>query len=378
MVRPRLSHGVAERGRTILGEPGLGKSSLVRRIAQEAADSGDWVTPQLRIPLGADPLKPTAAALLDLADRAGLSSSNEKRLEKMMARVRSVSVHGLSLSLGPGEGPEPYAALTQLLVEVGIAAIAQDKVALVHVDEVQNITDEAALSQLMVALGDAITYEHTVEVPGGLLVRRRLPLAVYLTGLSDFEDRAGAKKGATFVRRFKTSILGPLGDDDIQAALRPFVLEGWEVNDARGGMARVRMEQAAAEAIVDLSKGEPFIFQLAGEGAWNASQDATITRQDVLAGWEEASYEATRHVERVLERLPQTERAFVYAMAKLAPQERTLTRICKEMGYDSGAEVGTIAQRLDRVRGVVNRGRPYSFRHRAIEAYLTTGWPQSA
>ncbi|MFT2690287.1 Lrp/AsnC family transcriptional regulator [Clavibacter zhangzhiyongii] len=40
VVRPRLLRGLPERGRTVLGEPGLGKSSLVRRIAQTAAREG--------------------------------------------------------------------------------------------------------------------------------------------------------------------------------------------------------------------------------------------------------------------------------------------------------------------------------------------------
>jgi MoxR-like ATPase len=44
VLRPRLDAGLFERGRTILGEPGLGKSTLVRRIAAEAEERGDWVT----------------------------------------------------------------------------------------------------------------------------------------------------------------------------------------------------------------------------------------------------------------------------------------------------------------------------------------------
>ena len=50
VLRPRRAAGLHERGRTILGEAGSGKSSLVRRIAREASQSGDWTTPQLRIP----------------------------------------------------------------------------------------------------------------------------------------------------------------------------------------------------------------------------------------------------------------------------------------------------------------------------------------
>ncbi len=157
VVRPRISRGLPERGRTILGEPGLGKSSLVRRIAQTAARAGYWVTPQLRIPLGADPLPAGATAVLELADTAGLAAARERRIKDAISRVETVAVHGISLTLGgsaAGSGPEPYAALTELVVEVGRAAMRHDHLALIHVDEVQNITDESTLSQLLIALGD--------------------------------------------------------------------------------------------------------------------------------------------------------------------------------------------------------------------------------
>jgi hypothetical protein len=70
-LRPRRAAGQYERGRTLLGEPGIGKSVLVRRIASDAARAGDWVTPQVRVPRGVSPLPLLAEALLDLADVAG-------------------------------------------------------------------------------------------------------------------------------------------------------------------------------------------------------------------------------------------------------------------------------------------------------------------
>ncbi len=69
------------------------------------------------------------------------------------------------------------------------------------------------------------------------------------------------------------------------------------------------------------------------------------------------------------------ERQFVEAMAQLDPHDRTLKRIAREIGLQSGTQAGTTAQRLDTVRGIIDRGRPYSFRHRAVEAYLASGWP---
>lgn len=376
VVRPRRLAGLPERGRTVLGEPGLGKSALVRRIAQQASRAGDWVTPQLRIPAGADPLKLVAEAVLALAADAGLSSSREKRIGDAIARVQAVALSGISLTLRGAEGREPYAALTDLLIEVGLAAIAHGGVvALIHIDEVQNITDEKALSQLLIALGDALTHEAEVTVPGGARVSRSLPIAVYLTGLPDFEDMAGARKGATFARRFKTSTLSAIDDEDLAEALQEFVLDGWEVPDGTGGTARVRMDPDAAALIVDLCRGEPFLFQLAGEQAWYAGATPTITAAQVRQGWRGAQREATAHVERILERLPARERQLLQVMAELPAAERTATRIAEAMGFSKVTEVGPTAQRLDTVRGIIDRGKPYTFRHRAVEAYLSSDWP---
>jgi hypothetical protein len=378
VLRPRRIAGLPERGRTILGEAGLGKSSLVRRIALDAERAGDWVTPQLRIPSGADPLKLVASAMLALAESAGLPSHREQRIKELLERVQGVAAGGISLTLRQKEGPEPFAVLTALLVEVGRVAASRGNAVLVHIDEVQNIADESALSQLLIALGDALAHEEPVVAPGGMTVRRSLPIAVYLTGLPEFADMAGARKGATFARRFKTTTLTAIDDDDLASALQPFVIEGWPVADGMGGLSRIHMEPDAVTAIIDLCRGEPFLFQLAGEQAWYAGTDDVITRTQVLAGWKAARSEASAHVERILERLPNREREFLQVMADLPPAERTLTRIAQEMGYAKVTEAGPTSQRLDSVRGIVERGKPYTFRHRAVEAYLTSTWPDIA
>jgi hypothetical protein len=376
VVRPRRIAGLPERGRTILGEAGLGKSTLVRRIARDAAAAGDWTTPQLRIPSGTDPLKLVATAILKLADQAGLASSREQRIKDALSRVQAVAASGISLSLRQQEGPEPYSVLTALLVEVGRAAMARGNVmVLIHLDEVQNIADENALSQLLIALGDAIVHEEPITAPGGITVSRSLPIAVYLTGLPDFADMAGARTGATFARRFKTTTLTAIDDDELFSALQPFIIDGWPVPDDLGGVNRVHMEPDAVAAIVDLCRGEPFLFQLAGEQAWYAGSTDVITRAQALAGWKAARSEAVTHVERILDRLPGRERDFVQAMAELPARERTLTRIAKDMGLAKATDAGPTSQRLDSVRGIIERGKPYTFRHRAVEAFLSSDWP---
>ncbi|QWC84587.1 ATP-binding protein [Nocardioidaceae bacterium] len=374
VVRPRRLAGLPERGRTILGEAGVGKSALVRRIAELADADGDWVTPQLRMPTGSDPLKKLAAALLGLADRAGLASSREHRIGEMLARVRGVSGAGIGVELDRGSGPEPYVALTELLVEIGQRAIQHDVCVLIHLDEIQNVTDDDALSQLLICLGDALAFEADVSVPGGR-VSRLLPIAVYLTGLPDFADMAGAKKGATFARRFATTTLAPIDDDDLRLALHDFVSTGWPVADSRGEVGRVRMEPAAVDLVIALCRGEPFLFQLVGDRAWYAGEEDVISAADVRSGWLQARPEAAAHVERILGRLPDREMQMLEAMATLPPEQRTATAIARAMDFASASQAGPTARRLDTVRGIIDRGKLHSFRHRAIEAYLTSDWP---
>lgn len=373
VIRPRRAAGIPERGRTILGEAGVGKSTLVRRIARQAEKDGDWVTPQIRIPSGTDPLKAVAKAILTLADRASLAAATGRKIQDVLDRVRAVAAAGISLTVDRREGPEPYSALTELLVEVGVAAARQNVAVLVHIDEVQNIASEDVLSQLLVCLGDAIAYEHVTQAPGGQEITSVLPIAVYLTGLPEFADMAGAKKGATFARRFATTHLEPIDDNDLRLALRPFVTPGWSVAQ---GTSVVQMTEAAVEEIIRLCCGEPFLFQLAGERAWYAGTDPVIGIEDVRKGWSQVHREATTHIERILARLPDRERQMLDAMAGLPPAGRSATAIAHAMGFTSATQAGPTAQRLDTVRGIVNRGAPYSFRHRAVEAYLTSEWPK--
>jgi hypothetical protein len=376
IFRPRLIAGLPERGRTILGEAGLGKSALVRRIAGDAEARGDWVTPQIRIPAGADSLKLVAAAALGLADQAGLSARREKRIRETLDRVRTVAVKGISLTVDRAPGPEPFTALTELLVEIGIAAVNHGNTVVLHIDEVQNIVDGNELSQLLISLGDAITHEHRVIAPGGIAIGRSLPIAVYLTGLPEFAEMTEARKGATFARRFATTTLTPVADDDIALALRPFITEGWEVPSDAGDSTRITMTADAADAIKELCRGEPFLFQLAGERAWYAGTSDVITTEDVVSGWKAAAREAAAHVERILSRLPRQELTFLESMAKLDFDSRTLTNIAQELGYRQAAQLGQAARRLDTIRGIIDRGKPYSFRHRAVESYLTSNWPR--
>ena len=92
----------------------------------------------------------------------------------------------------------------------------------------------------------------------------------------------------------------------------------------------------------------------------------------------EAAPEAEAHVQRILDRPPTRESQFIEATAGLAPEERAPTNIARTMGHGKATDAGPTAQRLDRTRRIIRRGRPYDFRHRAVGAYLTSEWPWSS
>jgi hypothetical protein len=167
----------------------------------------------------------------------------------------------------------------------------------------------------------------------------------------------------------------PLDEPSMRLALQPFLFPGWEVADDKGGVAKVRMTQEAADRIVDLSKGEPYLFQVLGANAWRAGITSLIDIADVETGWLRSKTYANAHVENILERLPKRERDLLEAMAKLPTPDRTATNIAHAMGLKDASELGPTAARLDTRRGIVERGKPYGFRHRAVEAYLTSDWP---
>lgn len=283
-LAPRRLAGQGERGRTLLGEPGIGKSSLARRIAADAREQGHLTSRQLRIPRGVDPIPLLAEELLRLADDVGLAARREATLTDLLRRVEALKVGPLGVHLATGEGMPAHRLLTLLLEEVARSGRSDGRLVVLQLDEVQNVEDGNQLSQLLIAIGDALASVDEITDPAGSTHEMALPLAVYLTGLPEFIDLASARNGATFARRFQLNLLDPLGDDDLTAALAPFVsvVSGWEVADGHGGISRVTMTSDAIDRVVGYSLGDPFVFQLLGRAAWDTDPaPPAITITDV-------------------------------------------------------------------------------------------------
>jgi len=336
---PRRHVGLFERGRTFLGDPGLGKSVLVNRIADERRTAGDLVAEPLRLARGRDPLAAVADALRPLVESGERTAA---RLGDAARRVREVGLLGARVGLTASQ-EDRYAGLAGLLAELAEQAAETGRLLVIRVDEVQNLAGDP-LSQLLTLLGDVLERQVPSIDATGVRVTRSLPVVVLLSGLPHFPERASAA-GATFTRRFATTYLQPFTDDEVRAALALAFHDGFEVL-TDDGRAAVGLESAARKELVDRCLGDPFLFQLAGAAAWDAGPGSVITVEDVRAGWARARREIDGHVRARLSGLTELQLDVLSAAARLADEGPDGTAIARATGRRTSSDIGSTLQGL--------------------------------
>lgn len=170
----RLERGMPDRPLAIHGLRGVGKTVLVRRLADEARQRG-WVVVHRELRSGAR-LRPLLARALDAALR---ELESETKLRKLVGRLRSVLASftasidaggtvSLSIDVEPATGVADSGELegdtVDLLVEVGRVAREEERGLLLALDELHEL-DEAGLEALTAALHQTTQ----LELPVGLL-----------------------------------------------------------------------------------------------------------------------------------------------------------------------------------------------------------------
>ncbi len=336
---PRRSAGLFERGRTYLGDPGLGKSVLVNRIADERAAAGDLVAAPLRLARGRDPLAAVAGALTPLLPTGERLASG---LGAALDRVRDVGLLGARVGVAASE-EDRYTGLAALLLALAGLARDTERLLLIRVDEVQNLSGDP-LSQLLTLLGDLLEHRVAAVDVTGARVEEHLPVAVMLSGLPQFSQRA-ADAGATFSRRFATTYLEPFTDEEVRASLTYAFGEGFEVlTDA--GPAVVGLQVAAREELIARCLGDPFLFQLAGAAAWDADDGAVITTEDVVSGWQRVQREVDVHLRAQMAGLTELQLQVLTAAAALADAGPDGTAIARRIGRRGSSDIGSTLQGL--------------------------------
>lgn len=336
---PRRTAGLFERGRTYLGDPGLGKSVLVNRIADERRAAGDLVADPLRLARGRDPLAAVADALRPLVESGERLAA---RLGDALGRVREVGLLGARVGMAVSN-EDRYGSLAELLAGLAEHAAETRRLLIIRVDEVQNLSGDS-LSQLLTLLGDVLERRLPATDATGVSVERYAPVVVLLSGLPQFPERA-ADAGATFSRRFATTYLEPFDDDEVRAALTFAFEDGLRVL-TDDGPALVALETAAREDLVQRCLGDPFLFQLAGAAAWDAGTGPVITVDEVRSGWARVRREVDGHVRARLSGLTERQLDVLGAAARLADRTPDGTAIAREIGRRASSDIGSTLQGL--------------------------------
>jgi hypothetical protein len=248
---------------------------------------------------------------------------------------------------------------TRLASENATRRSGTERALLIRVDELQNASN-AQRSALIAALGDALEHQTTVRMPGAGTMDVHLPVLLYLTGLPDLLNLASNVD--TFRRRFATTVLRPFSDAEVEDALLDTPLP-----------AGVTVERAAARRIAHVVAGDPFLFQLVGKHAWDASTDASITVADVDHADEVTFSERLRIVEAAAADIPAGERDVLEGLYATAGDDLSAapSAIAAHLGVKVTA-IATAGARLERRAAIERTARGWTVTNRLLHRYLTT------
>ena len=259
------------------GARGTGKTALLTYLGYRAEQAG-WVVASVT----------AAQGMLDdilqrLKDAAGHLLPAEPR-----RKLHGVEIAPLG-SISWEHVPEPVGnwrtqmnALLDSLAKVGAGVV-------ITVDELDPTFDE--MTQLVTV------YQH--------FVRENRKVALLMAGLPYRVNTLLSGKSTSFLRRAARHDLGSIPPYEVKEAFRLTVEDGGKT-----------IEDEALDGAVHAIGGFPFMFQLVGYRAWNASrQDAVITAEHVRQGAAVAQEELEARVfDATYAELSEGDKAFLAAM----------------------------------------------------------------
>jgi type II secretory pathway predicted ATPase ExeA len=357
----RAVTGAKQAPRLIEQERGYGKTTLLAAVQDYVHD---WAPGAVVVRVAAVDGEPFTTLFVSRLVAALRSSSAAAELvgavTGALSRIRQVRLAGvLDVALDDGGVDQPASiALVEALESLGEAARADgDRPVVLLLDEAQ-VIDPQSLRAVFTAL------QEVINRPDGS--GRVLPFAVLLAGLPGLRSRFKQHK-VTFGERCRDLDLDRLDDEAIRATLLRFE----QFNDQG-----VRFAPDAIERLIEECDGHPHVFQLIGEGAWDATPDAeVVTVADVEAGLASSRRERSRIAAARLSGLTEAQLGWLTAAAGLDDDERTLTAICRRYRGNpeaTAADCGSLGSAL-MAAGLVRRstdGRRILFALRGMREHL--------
>ncbi len=300
----RFRNARAARSFIYYGLRGVGKTVLLRRIADNAAAEGiltisveapeNRTLPGLLAPL-------FQSALVRLSRGEAMKAGAARAMRVLAGFINAVKVKYGDVEVTAQFPPEPGVAdtgdldidLPELLSAIGEAAKERKTAVALFVDELQYVK-EKELASLIGAL-------HRVE-------QLQLPFVLVAAGLPQLLGQLGRAKSYA-ERLFEFIPLGPLNR---QAAI------GALVKPVRG--EGVDYEVGAIDHILGQTEGYPYFLQEWGKHCWDLAEASPIGAGVAVAATNSALAELDASFFRVrFDRLTQLEKTYLRAMAELSP-----------------------------------------------------------
>ena len=316
VVAARTKRLKAERGLMLVGSRGVGKTSLLKWLAEDARQSGviPVVVEIQNDSQGLEELSSKMKEALHALDYVSKVKSGVREsfavlgnfIRKFAINIGPVGVE-IEACAGRGESGNIESDLSEVLMSAARAAKGAGTAIGLYVDELQNMRLDT-LSGIIVSLHHA--------------AQELLPL--YLIGSGLPTVRGLVAKSKTYAERmFGYEEIGALDERASADAIRkPLKTMGVDIEDK------------ALNAIFRLSGGYPFFLQECGYQVWQRAAGSPITAKDVRAVASEVSERLDRNFFAVrLDRISDLERRFLRVMADVPGGEtKSLAAIAKKLG----------------------------------------------
>lgn len=335
--------GRYEKSLLLIGLRGVGKTVLLKHLADEAGKNG--VIPiQLEVRGTKGDLEELllrlkdALYLLDFSTKVKSGVKYAFAVLRNFVRAFAVNVGDVGLSIEVAQGVAATGNmeldLSEVLKACARAAKESERAIGLYIDELQGL-DIEAMRGIIVALHHA--------------AQDSLPIYLVGSGLPSIRSLVGKSK--TYAERmFNYSEIGALSEADAEVAVAN------PMNDNG-----VRMEAAAVAEVFRITRGYPYFLQEYGYQLWQAVDVPQITRETVLelAKAVEARLDGNFFDVR-FDRVSNAERAFLRVMADLETDGVVpMAEISKKMGRTAAA--------LSPVRAaLIKKGMLYSPQHGEI------------
>jgi hypothetical protein len=321
----RARRGSYERPRLLSGDRGMGKTAVLGELHATTRTEGCWVV-DLEASASGDAIGVLLRELARHLRAAEIDARVGGAIAAALGTIAAVTVAHTGLAVEVELAPRPGVAdsgdlasdLGDALIATGQAAQEAGAAVVITVDEIQAMP-APQVSALFGALQRLA--KHDTDPTLGT----KLPVVCVVAGLPS--SRAALRSGAgTYAERVREHVLDLLDEPAVTEALRT------PAEDRGVSWTGDAIERALAGAA-----GYPFALQLVGYETWAAAAlrdpgDPLITAEDADRGVAAAHRELDRlHASR-LDEVPDTERRYLAAVARLDDADRRSATIAAELG----------------------------------------------